>query len=284
MDGVVDVAVGIGDRVPRAMLGRAQSLLMVAGGITMFLVLRLTPALLAMGEWVPFAFGSLLLGLSTVAAWFIKEPPIANPATGPFKPWSALQVGLKDRRIIWLMLGVAMIASFESIFTSWTWIWAKTRLGLERGDIYSALSWAQLVSLALAFPTGWLIDKVGGFKLVVLYYVLMLLNLGLLLQVAGKPVHVSKDTATERASVCAKCDQNLPIASCFGCGELGSLYSELVGSLETRLDPALNSCGSCGCNLRLKVHLSDDVLRAIAAQNKETPDSYPAWCWMRKIL
>ena len=140
------------DCVPRALLARAQSILMVASGLMMFAVMRFAPNLIELGEWVPYAVATTLLLFSVGAAWFIKEPPIFNPAQSPFKPWSALQIGLRDRRIIWLMAGAAMLASFESVFASWTWIFAKTNLGLERGQIYHALSWAQLVSLALVYP------------------------------------------------------------------------------------------------------------------------------------
>lgn len=171
------------DCVARDMLARAQSILMVASGIVMFLTMRITPDLIDLGEWVPYAFGTVVLIISTASAWFIKEPEIHNPQTETFKPWSALKVGLKDRRIIWLMLGVAMIASFETVFQNWTWIYAKAKLGLERRDIFEALSWAQLINILIAFPTGWLIDKVGGFKVVLLYFFMMLLNLVLLLMV-----------------------------------------------------------------------------------------------------
>ena len=171
------------DCVARDMLARAQSILMVAGGIIMFFTMRITPHLIEFGEWVPYAFGTVVLIISTVSAWFIKEPEIHNPQTETFKPWSALKIGLRDRRIIWLMLGVAMIASFETIFSNWTWIYAKAKLGLDRKDIFEALSWAQLINILIAFPTGWLIDKVGGFKVVLLYFFMMLLNLVLLLMV-----------------------------------------------------------------------------------------------------
>ena len=171
------------DCVARDMLGRAQSILMVAGGIIMFGAMRLAPMLIEWGEWVPYAFGTACLILSCIAAWFIKEPQIFNPQTESFKPWSALKIGLRDRRIVWLMIGVSMIASFESVFQTWTWIYAKASLGLERKDIFEALSWASLVNIAIAFPTGWLIDKVGGFKVVLLYFGMMLFNLCLLLQV-----------------------------------------------------------------------------------------------------
>ena len=171
------------DCVARDMLARAQSILMVATGIIMFFTMRITPYLIDLGEWVPYAFGAVVLIISTASAWFIKEPEIHNPQTEAFKPWSALKVGLRDRRIIWLMLGVAMIASFETVFQNWTWIYAKAKLGLERKDIFEALSWAQLINILIAFPTGWLIDKVGGFKVVLLYFFMMLLNLVLLLMV-----------------------------------------------------------------------------------------------------
>jgi Na+/melibiose symporter-like transporter len=171
------------DCVARDMLARAQSILTVAGGIIMFFTMRITPHLIELGEWVPYAFGTVVLIISTVAAWFIKEPEIHNPQTEPFKPWSALKVGLRDRRIVWLMLGVAMVASFETVFQNWTWIYAKAKLGLERKDIFEALSWASLINILIAFPTGWLIDKVGGFKVVLLYFFMMLLNLVLLLMV-----------------------------------------------------------------------------------------------------
>ena len=171
------------DCVARDMLARAQSILMVASGIIMFFTMRITPHLIEFGEWVPYAFGTVVLIISTVSAWFIKEPEIHNPQTETFKPWSALKIGLRDRRIIWLMLGVAMIASFETIFSNWTWIYAKAKLGLDRKDIFEALSWAQLINILIAFPTGWLIDKVGGFKVVLLYFFMMLLNLVLLLMV-----------------------------------------------------------------------------------------------------
>ena len=171
------------DCVARDMLARAQSILMVASGIIMFFTMRITPHLIELGEWVPYAFGTVVLIISTASAWFIKEPEIHNPQTETFKPWSALKVGLRDRRIIWLMLGVAMIASFETVFQNWTWIYAKAKLGLERKDIFEALSWAQLINILIAFPIGWLIDKVGGFKVVLLYFFMMLLNLVLLLMV-----------------------------------------------------------------------------------------------------
>ena len=171
------------DCVTRDMLARAQSILMVASGIIMFFAMRITPYLIERGEWVPYAFGTVVLLISTAAAWFIQEPQIHNPQMETFKPWSALKIGLRDRRIIWLMLGVAMIASFETVFQSWVWIYAKAKLGLERGDIFEALSWSQLINIAIAFPIGWIIDKVGGFKVVLLYFGMMLLNLILLLQV-----------------------------------------------------------------------------------------------------
>ena len=171
------------DCVRRDMLARAQSILRVAYGLVMFGAMRLAPSLIDRAEWLPYVIGAALLTLSTVVAWWIKEPPISNPATHTFKPWSAIKIGIRDRRVIWLMVSIAMIASFESIYASWAWIWAKTTLGLDRNDIFEAMSWASLVSTAIAFPVGWAIDKFGGFRVAIVYYFLMLGNLIVVLNV-----------------------------------------------------------------------------------------------------
>lgn len=45
------------------------------------------------------------------------------------------------------------------------------------------MSWASLISTAIAFPVGWPIDKFGGFRVAVVYYFLMLGNLIVVLNV-----------------------------------------------------------------------------------------------------
>jgi len=112
------------------------------------------------------------MACTTCIAFFIKEPPIHNPTKETFKPWSTFKVVLSlDKRIFWLMAGVAMIHGYLIMNNTWLWFWSKETLGLEKGEIFSALSWASLVNVVMAYPIGWLIDRWGGFRAVQILWI-----------------------------------------------------------------------------------------------------------------
>ena len=159
------------DCVPRHLLARTNSLFGIVGGIMGFLVMRYAGNLIQVAEWFPFVLGGGLMTLTTLVAFLIKEPPIQHPATEPFKVWSTFKVAARDKRIFWLMLGVGMINGYVTMNNQWLWFWAKETLHLERQEIFRSLSWAGLLNIALAYPVGWIIDKWGGFKVVMIYWV-----------------------------------------------------------------------------------------------------------------
>jgi MFS family permease len=159
------------DCVRRDVLARANSVLTVAGGVAGFIIMQLAGRIIAVAEWFPFVLGAGIMTLTTLNAFWIKEPPIHNPATESFKIWSTFKVAALDKRIFWLMGGVALINSYLVMNNQWLWFWSKETLHLERGDIFQALSWAGLVNLVLAYPVGWVIDRWGGFRVVVLMWV-----------------------------------------------------------------------------------------------------------------
>jgi MFS family permease len=159
------------DCVPRDLLARTNSIFTIAGGVMGFLAMRYAGDLINVAEWFPFVLGGAVMTVTTLVAAFVKEPPIQHPATERFKPWSTFKVAGRDKRIFWLMLGVAMISGFMSMNNQWLWFWAKETLNLERQDIFSALSWASLVNIVLAYPVGWLIDRWGGLRVVMIYWV-----------------------------------------------------------------------------------------------------------------
>lgn len=101
---------------------------------------------------------------------------------------------------------------------------------------------------------------------------------------AGTPLHVSKEEAERRASICAQCQHNLPVANCWGCGELGSTYRSLVGSLNTVKDPLLASCDQCGCDNKTQVWFTGDVLRPVSESQGVTAAQFPSWCWKGEVL
>jgi Na+/melibiose symporter-like transporter len=160
------------DCVSRDMLARANSVLTIAGGVMGFLSMRYVGDMIKVSEYLPYLVGAGVMTATTLVAFLIKEPNIVHPATESFKPWSTFQVAARaDKRIFLLIIGVAMVSGFMTMQTQWLWFWSKETLQLERGDIFSALSWASLVNIVLAYPVGWLIDRWGGLRVVLLYWV-----------------------------------------------------------------------------------------------------------------
>jgi predicted MFS family arabinose efflux permease len=65
---------------------------------------------------------------------------------------------------------VGIINSYLIMNNQWLWFWSKETLQLTRADIFSALSWAGLVNVVLAWPIGWVIDRWGGFRVVLMMW------------------------------------------------------------------------------------------------------------------
>ena len=159
------------DCVQRDVLARANSIITIAGGLSGFIMMQLAGRIIAVADWFPFVLGGVIMALATLNAIWIKEPPIKNPPTEPFKLWSTFKVAATDKRIFWLMAGVAMLNSYLVMNTQWLWFWSKQNLHLDRADIFQALSWAGLANVVLAYPVGWVIDRWGGFRVVLLMWV-----------------------------------------------------------------------------------------------------------------
>lgn len=179
------------DCMPRPILARASSILGICAGLAGFLISWYAGSLIKLGEWVPFAFAGGVMTLTTLSAWFIKEPPVYHPPAEPFKPWSTFKVAAQDKRIFLLMAGVAMMTGYNAVANPAAanpllWFWSKETLGLSRGDIFQAVAWAALANMVLAYPMGWLIDRVGGLKVVALYWALCVVCFFLMLYVHDK--------------------------------------------------------------------------------------------------
>lgn len=160
------------DCVRKDVLARMGSINGMACGLVAFLGVRYGVRLADAAEWLPYVLGSGILCITTYAATFIREPPVHNPPAGRFKPWSALQVGWSDRRNIIMMLGVGTIHAFMYLYGVWVWLYAKNELDIQRADCANALSWSALIGVALAFPVGWAVDKLGSYKVVTVFWVM----------------------------------------------------------------------------------------------------------------
>ena len=98
---------------------------------------------------------------------------------------------------------------------------------------------------------------------------------------------VGAQVARERARVCAMCPENLPVASCFGCGVLGKAMRSLRGRAEIAetlpptetLPTTLETCDVCGCSNALQVHFDQGLLDEIRRSQGLPENPYPNWCW-----
>ncbi|MFA5865524.1 MAG: MFS transporter [Phycisphaerae bacterium] len=174
------------DCVPRNILARINSLVNILQSITGFLALRYGMQLAEKSNFLPYALGAGILTMTTLlAGYFIKEPPICSPTIETFKPWSAIRVGWRDPRSIVLMLAVAMIQGFMIMYGTWLWLFAKNSLGLSRADSASAISWSLLIPMVLAYPVGYIVDRWGSYKVVVVYWVMQVITFFTVIHVSG---------------------------------------------------------------------------------------------------
>ena len=165
------------DITPRAELARFQSLYAIIGGVITFVAMQWGFSSTKTYPWLPYVAGAGMMVITTWSGMCIKEPPIQVPTKEIWKPWTALRVGFYDRRMILLMIAVAMIGSFGTIYSTWLWLYAAKQLGFDAKTIGPALAPAALIPVLLGWPVGWLIDKIGGFLVSIGYVAGMALTL-----------------------------------------------------------------------------------------------------------
>lgn len=174
------------DLVPRNFLARVNVIPGIVMGVLSFLVLRYGMKLADVSEKLPYLIGGGVMICTTLLGGFnIKEPPIRNPTTETFKPWSALKVGWHDRRIVVLMLAVPMIGGLLTMYNAWIWLFAKNALNLTRTEMGASLSWASILGLALSYPCAWMVDRISPYKLATLSLALNALLFVVLMRVGS---------------------------------------------------------------------------------------------------
>ena len=161
------------DCMPREFLARAGAILGIVAGIFGFVINRWgVQSLSEWHYWAPYAVGGLVMAITTALAMLIREPPIYNPTREPFKPWSALKIGLKQKRNIVLFLGASSVHTFAIVWGTWSFLYATRSLNLDWKEVLAATSWSSLVALVIAFPIAWLVDRFVGIKLIFVFWAL----------------------------------------------------------------------------------------------------------------
>jgi MFS family permease len=159
------------DCVPREVLARTNSLFGVIGSITGFFVSYNAGYLLNRGETIPYIVVGCVMVVTTMVAFLIKEPPVYHPPTEKFKPWSTFTVSAADKRIFFLMAGIALIGTYNYSTIKLNSFWMLQDLKLDPAKIFRATSWASLTGVVTAYPIGWIIDRFGGLKVMIVFFI-----------------------------------------------------------------------------------------------------------------
>ncbi|MEI8194713.1 MAG: MFS transporter [Phycisphaerae bacterium] len=158
------------DCMPRKLFARCAVPFGIIGGLISFASFKYGTILADKSEVLPYIIGASVLVVTTaVGGLFIKEPPVRYPTTETFKPWSAMQVAWKDKRLIILMVSYSLVYSFGVMVWSWNWLYGIEVLKLSRTEVGSLMAWTGLLIIPMSYPLGWLIDRFS------IYYLLPLL-------------------------------------------------------------------------------------------------------------
>jgi predicted MFS family arabinose efflux permease len=163
------------DCVSKEVLARVSGLVAITVSTAGFLSTRLGAKMADVNpRGVFFVAAAVMTSMTLVALWRIKEPPVYHPAKSSFNVLAPIKIACRDKRILVLILAVALLNSFPMIFKTWVWFYAKSKLGLSIGGTGVAISWGLLLQVAFSYPAGWLIDRFGSYLALSIQWVIML--------------------------------------------------------------------------------------------------------------
>lgn len=163
------------DCVSKEILARVSGLVAVVISLAGFLSSRLGAGMADAHQTRVFVIAAATMAATMLLAlWHIKEPPIYHPAEGRFNLLAPIKVAFQDKRIIVLMIAVALLNAFTMIFNTWVWFYAKSKLDLSIAATGVAISWGLLLKIIVSYPAGWLIDRCGSYVALCIEWALML--------------------------------------------------------------------------------------------------------------
>lgn len=163
------------DCVSKEVLARVSGLLAVVISLAGFLSARYGAKMADEHETgVFFVAAGIMAATVLLALWRIREPPIRHPAEGTFNLLAPVRIACRDKRILILMVAIALLNASAMIFKTWVWFYGTTKLGLTIGDTGAALSWGLLLKIVVSYPAGWVIDRFGSYVALCVEWLLML--------------------------------------------------------------------------------------------------------------
>jgi predicted MFS family arabinose efflux permease len=163
------------DCVSKEILARVSGLVAITISLAGFLSSRLGARMADVNQARVFFLAAAAMTTATVLAlWRIKEPPIYHPAKKRFNLLAPIKVACQDKRILVLMVALALLNAFPMTFKTWVWFYSRAKLGLTIGDTGAAISWGLLLQSVVSYPAGWLIDRFGSYVALCIEWTLML--------------------------------------------------------------------------------------------------------------
>ncbi|SEB49841.1 MFS transporter [Terriglobus roseus] len=163
------------DCVSKDLLARASGLVAVMTSLAGFLSSRVGARMADAHPGRVFVVAAMANAVATLLAlWQIKEPPIYHPTKERFNFLAPIRVAAQDKRILVLMIAVALLNAFPAVFKTWVWFYAKSKLGLTIGQTGAAMSWGLLLQIGISYPAGWFIDRWGSYLALLIVWLLML--------------------------------------------------------------------------------------------------------------
>ena len=163
------------DCVSKDVLARVSGLVAIMTSLAGFMSSRIGARMADVHPGRVFVVAAVAnLMFTLMAMWQIKEPPIYHPTKERFNFMAPIRIAARDKRILVLMIAVALLNAFPMIFKTWVWFYAKTKLGLSIGETGVAMSWGLLLQIGVSYPAGWLIDRFGSYLALVIGWLLMM--------------------------------------------------------------------------------------------------------------
>ena len=152
------------DCVSKDVLARVSGLVAITISAAGFLSTRLGAKMADTHPARVFFIGAIVMtSMTLLALWQIKEPPIYHPAKSKFNLLAPIKVACRDKRIMVLILAIALLNAFPMIFKTWVWFYSVSKLHLTIGDTGIAMSWGLVLQFLFSYPAGWLIDRFGSY-------------------------------------------------------------------------------------------------------------------------
>ena len=92
---------------------------------------------------------------------------------------------------------------------------------------------------------------------------------------------VKQEVAERRTNICMSCPNNKNLQGCQTCSGIGTAVFAVIGARTTGNMGHLKQCAVCGCSLKAKIWVPEDVLLK-TAQIQNNLGDFPEWCWVKK--